>query len=49
MNWQLQYEHITGLSLEMILNIFLISNCFITKEMGSTEKTQTNTEKVIVI
>lgn len=38
MNWQLQYEHITGLRLEIILYIFLISTCFTTKEVGSIEK-----------
>lgn len=51
MNWQLQCEHITELILEMTLYVFLISNGFITKEMGSTEKNhkQTNIEKVVVI
>lgn len=50
MSWQLRYEHITGLSWEMKLYIFLISN-FITKEVGSTEKNpqKTNTEKLMVI
>lgn len=41
MDLQLQCKLITGLILETALYIFLIPSSFITEEMGSTEKKQT--------